>query len=663
MNELHLASSPYLLQHAHNPVHWKEWSKTIIEQAIQENKPLLISIGYASCHWCHVMEKESFENEDTAAIMNNYFICVKVDREERPDIDSYFMDICQLMTGGGGWPLNVFCLPDGRPIHATTYLPAKNWNQLLFHINNLHQDPNQSDKVEEYARKISNAIMNMQTPPKGSNKYPLDNQFLVEAMQKLLNQTDSEKGGMNRAPKFPLFATWEQLFLIGKATKMENCISQAHVSTLRMSNGGIYDHLQGGISRYATDIDWKIPHFEKMLYDNAQYLGLLAVAYNNNQAVHYLEKAQQTFSFLTQELLSPEGIYYGALDADSEGEEGKYYVWKYSEIIQIKHPSIEHFCEYYHLTEAGNFEHGNNILHATQTKENFAKSNNIDELSFKQGAYQIEAILLQKRLQRIKPSLDDNRILSWNALLLAGLSKAGFFMTHADFITEANKLYKQIKEHFFDEKWYRINEQKKGKKIEALAEDYAYLIDALYWCYLLDYDSDKLILANELLSQSIALFYDEQSEYFMNASVHSEDIPLRKAETGDDVTPSINAIFCSSLRRLGHYFSNTIYLNLSEKLLGNMSEKATEHPAWHMVWLGEMNAVLHRNQSLIAAHVDLENEQAKELFFTAEILGKTTNKSKNIPLVNHQNPGYYLCKNNACQAPVQKLEDLKITIT
>jgi uncharacterized protein len=297
-NELHQAVSPYLLQHQHNPVHWKEWGKKAWDLAQELNRPVLVSIGYASCHWCHVMEKECFEDPETAAIMNESLVCIKVDREERPDIDAFYMDACQLMTGGGGWPLNVFCLPDGRPLHAVTYVPKQNWQQLIGQIKDLYHNKNQS--ALDFANKLGGAILALNDLP--ISKFEINPEKLapelIKAIGVILDQADVEKGGLNRAPKFPLFSIWEMLLRAGKHLNMNKATELALLTSQKISLGGIYDHLEGAICRYSTDIDWRIPHFEKMLYDNAQFLGLLATAFHQSKNDFFKNRIFQTLSFL-----------------------------------------------------------------------------------------------------------------------------------------------------------------------------------------------------------------------------------------------------------------------------------------------------------------------------------------------------------------------------
>jgi uncharacterized protein len=369
-NHLISESSPYLLQHAHNPVNWYPWSKEALTRAREENKLILVSIGYAACHWCHVMERESFENEIVAQIMNKHFVCIKVDREERPDIDQVYMEAVQLLTGHGGWPLNCFALPDGRPIYGGTYFSRENWVNVLSSLEKLYRT--QPDGLEQQAEDIKNGMVSNELFPevKQAETYkPAELQLLYNSWK---NDFDTVNGGENKAPKFPMPDNCEFLLMYAHYSGNNEALDHVVLTLDRMASGGIYDHIGGGFSRYSTDMYWKVPHFEKMLYDNAQLVSLYSAAYQKTRIPRFQQVVEETLDFIRRELTSPEGGFYSSLDADSEGEEGRYYVWTKKEIDSILNDDSELFCNYFNVIQQGNWEHGKNILYNTSKVEEFA---------------------------------------------------------------------------------------------------------------------------------------------------------------------------------------------------------------------------------------------------------------------------------------------------
>ena len=374
-NHLINESSPYLLQHAHNPVNWFPWGEEALAKAKQEDKMILVSIGYAACHWCHVMERESFENEIVARIMNEHFVCIKVDREERPDIDQVYMEAVQLLTGHGGWPLNCFALPDGRPVYGGTYFPRENWISMLSSLEKLYST--QRTGLEQQAEDIrkgmvSNELFLEEIQAEAYN--PDELKMLYKNWQK---DFDREEGGENHAPKFPMPDNYEFLLMYAHFSTNREALEHVILTLEKMAGGGIYDHIGGGFSRYSTDMYWKVPHFEKMLYDNAQLVSLYSEAYQKTRIPRFQQVVEETLDFIQRELTSPEGGFYASLDADSEGEEGKYYVWTKKEIDTILGEDSDLFCRYYNVTAQGNWEHGKNILHNVSTAKELAAQSGI----------------------------------------------------------------------------------------------------------------------------------------------------------------------------------------------------------------------------------------------------------------------------------------------
>ena len=484
-NKLINETSPYLLQHAHNPVDWYPWGEEALSKAKAEDKPILVSIGYAACHWCHVMERESFENEATAALMNAYFINVKIDREERPDLDHIYMDAVQAMTGSGGWPLNVFLTPDAKPFFGGTYFPPIqafnriSWSDVLKNIHSAFV--NKRSEIDVQSEKLTSHLTKANSF--GANTIKIsDSIFNAENLQliadKILENADTFWGGFGNAPKFPQTFSIQYLLRHYHFTKDENSLKQAELSLQKMLEGGIYDQIGGGFSRYSTDEKWLAPHFEKMLYDNALLIGVLSEAYQLTKNDLYHKAIRQTFQFITTQMLHEEGCFYSALDADSEGVEGKYYTWSKQEIVGLLGDDAEIFCLYFDVTEEGNWEHSN-ILWIQESISDFCKKNNIEEGVLDATLESCKNKLLETRSLRIAPSLDDKIILGWNALMIIASCKA-FAATGEDF-------YKSLAENcvvFLENKlqnnlghWYHTYKND-ITKIPAFLDDYSYLIQA-----------------------------------------------------------------------------------------------------------------------------------------------------------------------------------------
>jgi hypothetical protein len=580
-NSLINASSPYLLQHAHNPVNWQEWSDEILDQAKREDKLILISIGYSACHWCHVMEHECFEKEDTAAIMNERFICVKIDREERPDIDQVYMDALQLLTGRGGWPLNMFTLPDGRPLHGGTYFPKQEWERVLISLSNFYQD--KKTEAFEFATNLSNGVRKMdQFVPEntGSNFYPA----MIELLDKWKLQFDLQWGGYNWSPKFPMPNQWE-LFMGVHSLTNDIIFKEACFTTLtKMYEGGIFDHLAGGFARYSTDGFWKVPHFEKMLYDNAQLMGTYAMAAKYFNEPLFEKVVASIDAFIETELRSKEGYYYSALDADSEGVEGKYYVWPQAEIEAILKDDAELFCAYFSVEPNGNWE-GENILFRTiglKTLEgNFQKPSVEIEANITQNKKSLLAI----RNLRTKPGLDDKIICSWNALMIKGYAQAYLYLQNNKYLAEAINAADKLLNWSKDEKQlYRI--LKNGKRsIKGFAEDYACLIDALIHLFEAGSNQKYLIIANELMEECIGQFYDASSGLFFFSSSEQKVLVTRKIDVNDDVIPSSNSILAHCLYKLAYYFNQADYEEKQEQMLQAIAPKMKKFPNGFSNWM------------------------------------------------------------------------------
>lgn len=421
-NELIHETSPYLLQHAHNPVNWVPWSESVFEQAKAENKLVLISVGYSACHWCHVMEHESFEDEEVAALMNKFFINVKVDREERPDVDQVYMTAVQLMTQQGGWPLNCFTTPDGRPIHGGTYFPKDQWMHILRSLQ--YTFTNEPGKVEEYAKNVHEGVVASELIDAPQKMEDFSETKLTELVQRWSRSFDRQEGGNSRAPKFPLPSNLEFLLDYGIRTDHESVLKHVELTLDKMAMGGIYDQIGGGFARYSVDMLWKVPHFEKMLYDNGQLLNVYSKAYRALKKPLYKRIVDQTIMWLEREMMDGSGAFYSALDADSEGVEGKFYVWKEDELEEVLGADFAWVKDFYEVNQRGYWEEENYILLRTKSDMEFARSQGWSSEEFEQKIKVVNQQLLDHRSHRIRPGLDDKCLTSWNAMTIKGLCEA-----------------------------------------------------------------------------------------------------------------------------------------------------------------------------------------------------------------------------------------------
>jgi uncharacterized protein YyaL (SSP411 family) len=584
MNHLANSTSPYLLQHANNPVNWYPWGAEALQKAKDENKLILVSIGYSACHWCHVMEHESFEDEKIAAVMNEYFVCIKVDREERPDIDQIYMSAVQLMSGRGGWPLNCICLPDQRPIYGGTYFRKNDWASLLFNLADFYkQKPAEAD---EYAVKLTEGIRQYESIGfvKEQPEYDKDDlQLIVDNWKKYF---DKEEGGMGSSPKFPMPNNWQ--FLMRYAYLMNDSdIAQIVSLTLRkMALGGIYDHIGGGFARYSVDGRWHVPHFEKMLYDNAQLVSLYAEAYTWKSSPLYKQVVDEIITFTLRELSSPEGAFYSALDADSEGVEGKFYTFTKAEIEEILGDDADLFCIYYNITDEGNWEE-------EQTNVLFRKEKDLN-LANKLGVVLEDMVakvdlsrkkVFEARSSRIRPALDNKILASWNGLMLKGLCDAYRTFNKAEYLETAlnNAEFIMLNMVNADGRLSRIYKGKDNNFI-AFLDDYANVIDALIALYEVTFDELWLNNAQMLADYAIIHYYDESTGMFYFTGDEDEQLIARKSEIMDGVIPASNSVMAHNLKKIGLLFDEQEYLDISAQLLRNILPHLAKYGSAYSNW-------------------------------------------------------------------------------
>ncbi len=660
-NRLSEAISPYLRQHADNPVQWYEWGPEALQKAKTENKPLLISIGYAACHWCHVMEHESFMDTAVARLMNEHFVSIKIDREERPDIDQIYMNAVQLLTGSGGWPLNAFALPDGRPFYGGTYLPKEQWIKLLQQIANIYNE--QHEKVVEQAESLTEGIRSqemIEVPADAAKKLQKENyNALFDHWQEYI---DYELGGYSHTPKFPMPAGWEFLLQYHYLTGEEKALKAVTTTLDALARGGIYDQIGGGFARYATDKHWIVPHFEKMLYDNGQLISLFSHAYQLTKNPEYKEVVQETLGFVEREMTSPEGGFYSSLNADSEGEEGKFYVWTKTEVEEIlEEESAPLITDYYEITDAGNWEHGKNILYRKYAKNAFAQKHNLGKEEWKKLLDSAEEKLFNARNTRIRPTTDDKILTSWNALMLKGYVGAYLAFTNENYLQAALKNARFLEKNMIANDGHLWRNYKDGKvSIDAFLDDYALLADAYIQLYQATFDMHWLELARKLADYAITHFQDTQSGMFYYVSDRSEELVVRKMELADNVMPASNSVMAHVLYKLGEYFYHTPYLNMAGTMLTQMEQNIAEGGPYYANWARLMGLLTYQPYE-----VAIMGQQAKEksrimqqnYLPTALFMG---GKEENLPLLENKlvsnETMIYVCQDKVCKLPVQEVQ-------
>ncbi len=666
MNQLSSETSPYLLQHQHNPVHWFAWSDEAFAKAKAENKPIIVSIGYSTCHWCHVMERESFENEDTAAIMNEYFVCIKVDREERPDIDQIYMEVVQILSGNGGWPLNCFLLPDARPFFGGTYFPPvpahsrPSWNQVLYNISRAYRQ--QPDVVQDQATRLMEHLQKanhnlVQNQLEGLSK---ENTFTDAVLDKIFHQLeerfDRTEGGFGGAPKFPGTMNIQYLLAYHKYSDNETALHHALFSLDKMIGGGIYDQIGGGFSRYATDRAWLIPHFEKMLYDNALLISVLADAYKITKKDLYKTSIEETLTWVTREMTSVEGGFYSALDADSEGVEGKFYVWDCAEVKAILGTDFEAFAKYYDVSEEGNWEESNILWRPNITQA-------IDESLMKCCREKLFAV----RATRIRPSLDDKILLSWNALMCTAFCHAYTALRNENYKHIAVRNIDFLLEKFSLSENSFAHTYKDGiTKYEANLEDYAFLIEALLAVYQISFEIKYLAQAEKLAEKVITEFYDVEEGLFFFTSEKQTDLILRKKDLYDSATPSGNATMLLNLQKLAILLDKADYRAITVKMLLRIKDATLRYASSFARWaLG----ILHETVGISEIAITGANAIEKALdvqsnYLKPYILMAATEPNNHYPLLTNKEflaeAQIYICRDYTCQRPVTELnqEDL-----
>jgi uncharacterized protein YyaL (SSP411 family) len=669
-NRLSKETSPYLLQHAHNPVDWFPWGEEALNRAMSEDKPMLVSIGYAACHWCHVMEKESFEDEETARLMNEHFVNIKIDREERPDLDHIYMDAVQAMTGSGGWPLNVFLTPQGKPFYGGTYFPPRpafnrpSWKDILTGVSQAFQ--NKRSEINEQAENLTRHIF--QSNSFGQQALADETASFApdkarEMYNNIMKTADRKDGGFGRAPKFPQSFTIQYLLHYYYHTKDQEALDQACLSLDKMIEGGIYDQLGGGFARYSTDGEWLAPHFEKMLYDNALLINVMIEAFQVTGKLIYRRAIEQTIGFIQRELTSPEGGFYSALDADSEGEEGKFYVWSRAEVEKALGKDAELFCEFYDITEEGNWEH-KNILNIRKAVETFSAEKNIpvDQLLTKLD--EDRATLLQYRNLRPRPLLDDKILLGWNALMITACCKAFATLGNDEYLQMAIRNMSFIRKYFQAGKKGYYHVYKELAKYPAFLDDYAYLIQALIQLQEVTGNVEYLEQAQDLMKWIIEQFSEEETGYFYFTHRTQQDVIVRKKEVYDGAVPSGNSVMAFNLYYLGVVFDNQDWRERAVRMCALLSQAVNKYPTSFSVWATISLGLSYSIPEIVIIGESYEQVRREflRIFTPLRIFQSSALENSRFPLLSRKpyspDTQLFLCKDYACHNPVKTVNDL-----
>jgi uncharacterized protein YyaL (SSP411 family) len=661
-NRLKNQTSPYLLQHANNPVDWFPWGEEALSKAKNENKLILVSIGYSACHWCHVMEHESFEDQDVADIMNRFFVCIKIDREVRPDIDQIYMDAIQLMTGSGGWPLNCFCLPDQRPIYGGTYFKKEDWKSLLRNLADYWQK--KPDEALAYAVRLTEGINKSELLVKIGGEVEYSKADVLAIFDTWKRSFDLVEGGYNRIPKFPLPNNWQ--FMLRYAHLMNDDVAHtaSRVTLQKMAFGGIYDQIGGGFARYSVDGRWHIPHFEKMLYDNAQLVSLYSEAFQYTPDPIYKNVVFECLEFIEREMTSADGGFYSAIDADSEGVEGKFYSFTKDEIKAILGEDEALFSIFYQVTEEGNWiEEGTNVFIRNFENADLALQLGISVPILESKIKLAKSKLLNARSSRIRPGLDNKILASWNGMMLKAYSDAYRVFGDAKFLEKAKVSADFICDKLINSneliRVYDVNRAQSDHSV-AFLDDYAFVIDGLIGLYEACFDESYLQTAKQLTEYAISEFYDEKSGMFFYTARSGEQLIARKQEIIDNVIPSSNSMMAHNLFKMGHFYVQNEYLNISRQMLRNVHSQIKTYGSGYSNWASLLLYHVFGVYEIAITGIGAEEkrmELEKHYIPNKILLGGS---SGTLPLLKDKwasETKIYVCQNKTCLLPVIEVID------
>jgi uncharacterized protein YyaL (SSP411 family) len=664
MNELYKETSPYLLQHQNNPIHWKSWNPEALKLAQTQNKLLLISVGYSACHWCHVMERESFEDAQVAELMNQKYVSIKVDREEHPDVDAVYMKAVQLMTKQGGWPLNVVALPDGRPVWGGTYFRKENWLSVLEQLAEIWQSEPQ--KMVDYAENLGKALESLGN----LSLQPLSDysDFLQNALVNWSKSFDWEFGGYSRAPKFMMPTNYQFLMRYAYQNKDNQLLNYVNITLTKMAYGGVFDVLGGGFCRYSVDVKWHVPHFEKMLYDNGQLVSLYSDAYRLTKNPLYKEVVEKTLDFVGAEWLTAEGGFYSAWDADSLNakgikEEGAFYVWTKPALQNIFQEEFEFFAAIFNINEYGYWEHGNYVLIQDKPLEQIASDFDIplEELAQKKKSF--EQTLYKLRENRAKPALDDKMLTSWNAMMARGYVDAYKAFQNPEYLEIAQKNIDFIKTSLTGEEGNLYRTYKNGQaKINGFLEDYAFVMDALIGLYEVSADESYLYEAKQLADYVLDKFYNPQKALFRFKSVDDAVLVVENYEIEDNVIDSSNSVMAGNLYKLSVYFGLTHYRDIAERMV-ELVVSNIDYPSAFSNWLNVLLSFdsAQRELSVVGSGA-LDSLKIVHQHYLPHVIVSASEVQSKLPILegrfSEENLHYFICQNRVCGLPLQNLNEV-----
>ena len=664
-NELINETSPYLLQHAHNPVNWKAWNSKALGEAKDSHKLMIISIGYAACHWCHVMEHESFEDTLVGKVMNDNFINIKVDREERPDVDQVYMSAVQLITGRGGWPLNVVALPDGRPIWGGTYFKKDDWISALNQISNLYKES--PEKFNEFADRLEHGIKSMNLVNLNSEEPSFENAVVDVSLGNWSKNFDHQYGGLKRAPKFMMPNNYH--FLLRYAYQNQDSILMdfVNLTLTKMAYGGVYDQIGGGFSRYSVDSLWHIPHFEKMLYDNAQLVCLYSDAYLVSKNPLYKDIVTETLDFVEREMTNEIGAFYSSYDADSKNEngeleEGAYYVWNEEVLKSALKDDFELFSHYYNINSYGLWENNNYVLIRKDSDDTVLKKYNLTSKELTDKKHHWKQILLNLRDQRAKPRLDDKSLTSWNALMLKGYVDAYRVFQDKHYLDIAIKNAEFIMTHQHREDGGLFHNFKEGKStLNGYLEDYATTIEAFLALYEQTLNDKWLYTSRDLANYVFDHFQDDTSKMFYFTSDEDPGLVSRSVEYSDNVIPASNSIMAKNLFKLSHYFDNEHFSKTAMTMLNNVKPELSEYGSGYSNWLDLMlNYTFPFYEVAIVGEDTFQKLSELNSSYLPNKIIAGSQKDSSMPLLENRylenETLIYVCVDNACKLPVSETE-------
>ena len=652
-NQLVNESSLYLQQHASNPVHWQSWSSQAFDEAKAQNKLVLVSIGYSSCHWCHVMEKECFEDKEVAQFLNKHFVNIKVDKEERPDIDLFYMKAVQLMTQRGGWPLNCFTLPDGRPIYGGTYFPKTQWMQVLQSL--LEAFKNESKRVEEYAQKLNSGMLEMGKFVPIEVPTSINIQKTHTVIAEWSKTWDMEQGGMMGAPKFPLPSNGLFILRYGRQFKNLKALDFIKLSLLKMARGGIFDQIGGGFARYSVDAFWKVPHFEKMLYDNGQLLQLYAEAYSIFKDKELEYAVYKTVTWLENEMQLEIGAFSSSMDADSEGEEGKYYCWEMEELNELNSEDRAFVLQYYSIKPSEIWEENKYILHRQMSDDEFSKNMGVSKEEFLSLRNRINQRLFSMRQKRISPTVDTKVLTAWNALVVKGYIASYRAFQKEHFLSQATALAEFILERLVLTNGLKRRYSEEGLYSEGFLEDYAHVIEAFIEIYQAEGSLKWLLKAKDLCEYVETHFQDQKTKlcYF---SKEDSILKMREYEVNDNVLPSSNAVMAMNFLKLGHYFKSQKWMEDSRSMLSHIYEGMEDYGSGYSYW--SMVLMLLEN-GMNTVQVDTEFMDKSSVFLNSS-WRELVVYHQELPLYDtNLKEGIYICGEGRCSPKISSIESLR----